>query len=260
MFRRDALSAVWTTGGECVPPIVDSGAFSLDRLRGPAFTVTELVLGRGPPVLPGDIARVRYDAWLWDAAAPEGKGAHADAGELEFVLNVDDVIRALRDGLRGMRAGGLRRLLAPPEYGLGSAGAGAIPPNATLVLDVELLDVRSVVTDSAPFAAVAVAEGAGPVLADGQRVNLTYDGWLYDASAPRGEGRMFARGRAAVLVVGDGTAPSGWHRGLRGVRVGGTRRLTLPPDLAFGSLGRRPRIPPHATLVYEIVVEGVLRP
>ena len=85
---------------------------------------------------------VTYTGWLYDPTRAESKGTQFDSGTYPFVLGAGNVIRGWDLGIVGMRAGGLRRLTIPPELAYGSAGRSPIPPNATLVFDVELLSVQ----------------------------------------------------------------------------------------------------------------------
>jgi len=90
---------------------------------------------------------VNYTGWLYSNSASENKGRPFDTsagrGAFAFTLGTGRVIRGWDQGLPGMRVGGRRRLVIPPELGYGAAGSGtAIPPNATLVFEVELLSVQ----------------------------------------------------------------------------------------------------------------------
>ena len=92
--------------------------------------------------------RVHYTGWLHDPSQPDGHGRKFDSSldrrePFEFRLGGGEVIRGWDQGVAGMKVGGKRTLIIPPEMGYGSRGAGGvIPPNATLVFDIELLDVR----------------------------------------------------------------------------------------------------------------------
>jgi FKBP-type peptidyl-prolyl cis-trans isomerase len=108
---------------------------------------TDLAPGTGAEVKSGQTALVHYTGWLYDAAAPENKGKQFDSsvgGEpFEFPLGAGAVIQGWDKGVVGMKVGGKRRLVIPPDMGYGSRGAGGvIPPGATLVFDVELVEIR----------------------------------------------------------------------------------------------------------------------
>jgi FKBP-type peptidyl-prolyl cis-trans isomerase len=105
-------------------------------------------IGTGALAESGKSVVVHYTGWLFDSAAPENKGrkfdSSRDRGE-PFAFNLGDgqVIKGWDQGVDGMRVGGQRTLIIPPELGYGARGAGGvIPPNATLVFDIELLAVE----------------------------------------------------------------------------------------------------------------------
>ena len=115
--------------------------------------ITELMkqdtkAGTGNEAAAGRNVTVHYTGWLYDAAKPDHKGTKFDSSRdrnepFTFRLGAGEVIRGWDDGVAGMKVGGQRTLTIPPAYGYGARGAGGvIPPNATLVFDVELLDVR----------------------------------------------------------------------------------------------------------------------
>jgi FKBP-type peptidyl-prolyl cis-trans isomerase FkpA len=104
-------------------------------------------VGTGAEARPGPVT-VHYTGWLHDPGQPGGRGkkfdSSVDRGQpFRFQLGAGQVIRGWDEGVAGMKVGGKRTLVIPPEMGYGARGAGgAIPPNATLVFDVELIDVK----------------------------------------------------------------------------------------------------------------------
>ena len=102
---------------------------------------TDLVLGDGAVAEPGKRVSVHYTVWLTDNTKVDSS---LDRGKpFDFVLGQGQVIRGWDEGVKGMRVHGKRRLTIPPDLGYGAQGAGGvIPPNATLVFEVELLDVK----------------------------------------------------------------------------------------------------------------------
>jgi len=126
------------------PAIVPPGAaMSPDQLQ-----AQDLELGSGAAVGAGMTAVVHYTGWLWDAAAPENKGRKFDSSRdhndtFEFRVGGGEVIRGWDQGVSGMKVGGKRRLVVPPDLAYGDRGAGGvIPGGATLVFDVELMGIR----------------------------------------------------------------------------------------------------------------------
>ena len=110
------------------------------------FSTTDLVAGNGASVVAGRSLSVAYTGWLYDASAPDNKGTMFDsataANPFTFVIGLGSVIAGWDQGLLEMRVGGLRRIIIPPELGYGSSGAGAIPGNATLIFEIELLSMQ----------------------------------------------------------------------------------------------------------------------
>jgi len=110
------------------------------------FSQTDLRVGTGAEAVNGAVLRVHYTGWLYDGAKPDNKGLQFDSSAgtdpLRFTLGAGQVIPGWDQGLGGMKAGGLRRLVVPPSLGYGGARNGPIPQNATLVFDVELVAVE----------------------------------------------------------------------------------------------------------------------
>lgn len=94
-----------------------------------------------------------------------------------------------------------------------------------------------------------LATGDGALARSGDEVTVHYTGWLqsgrkFDSSVDRGEPFSFSLGRGNVIA--------GWDEGVAGMKVGGRRKLTIPPDLGYGPYGAGNVIPPNATLVFEV--------
>ncbi len=100
-----------------------------------------------------------------------------------------------------------------------------------------------------------LVEGTGDVAAAGQTVSVHYTGWLtdgkkFDSSKDRNDPFDFPLGGRRVIA--------GWDEGVQGMKVGGTRKLTIPPDLGYGARGAGGVIPPDATLVFEVELLEIL--
>jgi FKBP-type peptidyl-prolyl cis-trans isomerase FkpA len=106
------------------------------------FSQTDIRVGTGAEATAGRGVTVNYTLWLYSASAAENKGQRIESGTFPFVLGTGQAIRGFDQGIVGMRVGGLRRLVVPPELAYGSEGNRSIPPNATLVFDVELTSVQ----------------------------------------------------------------------------------------------------------------------
>ncbi|MDP6617178.1 MAG: FKBP-type peptidyl-prolyl cis-trans isomerase [Gammaproteobacteria bacterium] len=110
--------------------------------------IIDVVEGDGEAATAGQDVVVHYTGWLYQPGAPENRGkkfdSSVDRGQpFIFPLGAGRVIRGWDEGVAGMQIGGKRVLIIPPDMGYGARGAGAdIPPNATLVFEVDLLDLR----------------------------------------------------------------------------------------------------------------------
>jgi len=113
-----------------------------------ALQIDQIQAGDGPAIQPGQQAVVHYTGWLYDPSAPEGKGEKFDSSRdrgqtFSFPLGAGRVIRGWDQGVAGMQVGERRLLLIPSELAYGERGAGRlIPPGATLVFDVELIEIQ----------------------------------------------------------------------------------------------------------------------
>jgi FKBP-type peptidyl-prolyl cis-trans isomerase FkpA len=106
-----------------------------------------------------------------------------------------------------------------------------------------------------------VEVGTGAEAVAGKTVSVHYTGWLYDESAPDHHGKKFDssrdRGQPFNFALGAGSVIKGWDQGVAGMKVGGKRTLTLPPEFGYGSRGAGGVIPPNATLVFDVELLGV---
>ena len=110
------------------------------------FSQTDLRVGDGAEATVGRNLTVHFTGWLYDPQQPENKGQQFDSSvgrdPFAFTLGTGQVISGFDQGVTGMKVGGQRRLVIPPNLAFGSVGSGPVPPNATLVFDIELLDVQ----------------------------------------------------------------------------------------------------------------------
>ena len=121
-------------------PMADTGITQLQK--------TDTKVGDGAEARAGRVVRVHYTGWLYDASRPDKRGKKFDSSKdsnqpFDFTLGAREVIPGWDEGVAGMKVGGTRLLTIPPAMGYGARGAGGvIPPNATLVFEVDLLDVK----------------------------------------------------------------------------------------------------------------------
>jgi peptidylprolyl isomerase len=218
----------------------------------------DVVPGTGATAQPGQNVTVHYTGWLQDPTAADGRGKKFDSSKdrddpFEFKLGAGMVIRGWDEGVQGMQVGGTRVLTIPAQLGYGERGAGGvIPPNATLIFEVELLP-----TPERPALVITeVVTGTGATAQAGQTVTVHYTGWLHDASKADGRGAKFDsskdRGDPFEFDLGAGMVIQGWDQGVEGMQIGGTRLLLIPPHLGYGARGAGGVIPPNATLLFEV--------
>ena len=110
------------------------------------FSKTDVRVGTGVEAASTSTVTVNYTGWFYDASKTDKKGLQFDTtyGRSPFIvqLGVGGIIEGWEQGVPGMRVGGQRRLVIPPSMGYGPNRVGMIPPNATLVFDIDLLEVK----------------------------------------------------------------------------------------------------------------------
>jgi FKBP-type peptidyl-prolyl cis-trans isomerase FkpA len=123
-------------------------------------------------------------------------------------------------------------------------------------------DSPTVPSNFAPFSQTDLRVGTGGDAVTGRTLTVQYTGWYFNDSRPDDKGPIFdtsAGGDPFVFILGTGGVIEGWDRGLTGMRVGGLRRLVIPPSLAYGRF-RQNSIPPNATLLFEVELLEVADP
>jgi peptidylprolyl isomerase len=145
LSRRAALAttvSVATTGVIAMSEAADAQPVTTTSS---GLKIIDIKIGTGPSPKPGQTCVMNYTGWLYDN---EKKGAKFDSSldrnqPFSFPIGQHQVIAGWDEGVASMKVGGKRTLIIPPELGYGARGAGAvIPPNATLIFDVELLSVK----------------------------------------------------------------------------------------------------------------------
>ncbi len=215
--------------------------------------------------IPTDRVKVHYTGWLEDGTKFDSS---VDRGEpITFALN--RVIPGWTEGVGCMNIGDKFKLRIPSDLGYGSRGGRTIPPNSTLIFDVELIDINPV----SPYAEVppmeelpgdtvtgdvstsdsglqwydiTVGDGETPESA-ASTVEVHYTGWLtdgtkFDSSVDRGQTIEFPLN--GVIA--------GWTEGVGSMKVGGKRKLIIPSDLGYGDRGAGGVIPGGATLIFDV--------
>ena len=128
----------------------DKGGAAATAAAAAGLKITDSKVGTGKEAQTGKAALVHYTGWLYDEKAPDGKGKQFDTSATRgglpfgFIIGVGRVIKGWDQGVVGMKVGGKRTLIVPPALGYGDKdiGNGLIPPNSTLIFDIELVEVK----------------------------------------------------------------------------------------------------------------------
>ena len=151
LLAAASLSLICTTGNAQTPPGAPTPASKEpSKLNAMPTTLQKIDIkqGTGAEAVTGKPVIVHYTGWIYDDSKPDKKGAKFDSSRdskvpFGFFLGEGKVIRGWDEGVVGMKVGGQRTLVIPPGMAYGARGAGGvIPPNATLIFDVELLEVK----------------------------------------------------------------------------------------------------------------------
>ena len=129
--------------------VSDAAATAQEQSAGVTeLQITDVVIGEGATANAGQDVVVHYTGWLYQPGEPDNKGKKFDSSldrgqPFVFPLGGGRVIQGWDQGVAGMQVGGKRLLVIPPEMGYGANGAGGvIPPNATLIFEVDLLEIQ----------------------------------------------------------------------------------------------------------------------
>ncbi|MFC0167710.1 FKBP-type peptidyl-prolyl cis-trans isomerase [Pseudoduganella danionis] len=241
----------------------------------PAYKVTETLVGTGAVAAAGDLVTINMVGYLYDATKADFKGAKVessvDTGKpaAPFTLGVGNVVTGWDQTIIGMKIGGKRTAILPANMAYGTNSRvevkangityPAIPANSPLVYDFELVDVTKgiipvVVPPPTTLTSVDVVIGSGTAAASGKNLSVYYTLYLYDGTKPSLRGNKIESnvgGATFDFVLGSGKVIQGWEQGLVGMLAGGTRTLTIPPSLAYGSTQQN-NIPPNSTLIFDI--------
>jgi len=201
----------------------------------------DLVVGTGDSPTLDDAVTVQYTGTLENGTIFDASRIHEDKGPASLALNIG--VKGWIEGLSTMKVGGVRKLIIPPDlaYGDHAVAGGVIPPNSTLIFLVELVGIPRVKIDDTQI-------GTGAEAVDGKTVVVNYtgklpDGTVFDSTKDR---------QPFDFVMGSNQVIPGWNQGLRGMKVGGKRTITIPSGLAYGAQGAEGAIPPNTDITFEV--------
>ena len=218
--------------------------------------------GRGIQPVNGDMVSVHYVGTLTDSAKTKFDSSRDRGKPYSFPLGGGRVIKGWDEGIALLHAGDIAILTIPPQLGYGDRAMGVIPANATLIFEVELMDVKSapkpwdvnglkVDSTASGLKYIVVCKGdPNAVKAEnGKTVKVHYSGFLtnwklFDSSVQRDQPYEFPLGMGQVI--------QGWDEGIALMHVGEKMRLIIPYQLAYGEGGRPPVIPAKATLIFDV--------
>lgn len=227
--------------------------------------VADLVLGDGNEAQNGAPLLVEYTGWL----AETGElidSTRRRARPMLFTLGEGDApMPGWDEAVSGMRVGGKRQAVFPPELAFGQTGKPPrVPRNATVVFEFELIETSqpreaptappayeaSALRELSGVQVVDLVEGTGRTVSRGDNIALDYsgflarDGHLFDSSLTRSGPARFRFGGREMLPGVEG--------GIEGMKVGGKRLILIPPELGYGENGLRNYVPPQADLVFVV--------
>lgn len=229
--------------------------------KGNGLLYSDLTLGEGAEAVTNTTVTTEYTVWVDGSTTDDFVVSSADSQPVTFMVGKGDaVFPGWEQGVIGMKVGGKRLLIVPPELALGAQSSGAIPANATLILEITLTDLvepkKAAVVDEKDFTTTVsglkyydLQVGTGVTPTVGQTVVVNYVGWLEDGTQ---FDSSYDSGQPLSFVLGTGGVIAGWDEGVAGMMVGGKRQLVIPAELGYGDAGAGSAIPPGATLIFEV--------
>jgi FKBP-type peptidyl-prolyl cis-trans isomerase len=208
--------------------------------------ITDTIIGDGKEVVKGDLVTLHYTGKFANGVTFDSS---VGGGPFTTPIGVGQLITGWDEGLIGMKEGGTRSLVIPPELGYGDADIPGIPAGSTLMFDVELIIVK----DGLKVEDIVI--GSGNEVQVGDRISIDYTGTLLDGSK---FDSSVDRGVPFQTRIGVGQLIQGWDIGIIGMKKGGKRKLTIPSELGYGERGAGAKIPGGATLLFDVELLEIL--
>jgi FKBP-type peptidyl-prolyl cis-trans isomerase len=216
--------------------------------------ITDTKVGTGAAAAKGDKVYMMYKGTIPKTNEEFDSNYAPERDVFSLTLGQGSVIKGWELGIPGMKVGGIRQLEIPSELAYGEAGSPPkIAPNQDLNFEVKLMFIIKPGEEDT-YDAKDLKVGSGRAVKKGDRISVHYtgkflNGKVFDSSIPRKE--------AFEFTVGAGEVISGWDEGVVDMKIGGKRRLILPPNLAYGP-GGNGTIPPDSVLDFDIELLKIL--
>lgn len=257
VFEVELLECVTPSPKPPLPNLADFDFVTTDS----GLKYHDLKLGRGNAVTEGGWVRFRYQAWDQDGHWWRGT-LEGDQPVRSAVPN-PRFVKGWSEGVLGMKRGGKRLMIIPPKLAFGNRPVTGLEPGATLVMEVELVDilinmtptdVTKLVTTPSGLKYQDITRGTGATPAADSVVTFHYNAWLNDLTLIDSS---LLRGLPKTCYLKDQI--KGLAEGVGSMKVGGVRKLIIPPELGYGS-AQHPPVPPNSTLIYEVQLLKVRPP
>lgn len=228
----------------------------------------EIVAGDGETPQVGDIITMHFIGTLPDGV--EFGNSYELGKPIEVVWGREQLLLGWEEGIGLMKTGGKAQIIIPPALGFGAEGFGAIPGNAFLIIEMELLSAErppvpanaqtsDLITTESGLQYYDITIGDGNEAIQRSKVTTHYRIWVQDGDEAIYIASSYSAEPAPFTVGRGNSIFPGWDEGVHGMNQGGIRLLIIPPDLAFGeevSSG----IPANSTLIMEVELVDVEQP
>ena len=231
--------------------------------------VTEVVVGEGELPEKGDILKLHYTGWYLDGEKFDSTDKLP--GPAAVRIGRGDLLPGLEEGVATMRKGGKRILILPPELAFGKEGRpGVVPPDKWVKFEVELVEIEpgpppivpwndagmEVITSRSGLQIIEFTIGEGDFPKLGDTVVVSYSGFFDDGTL---FDTTYHNNAPMEFVLDAQQLIPGWVEALLTMRVGGQRKIIVPPFLGYGAKGYGKSVPPNATLVYDIELLEIVK-
>jgi peptidylprolyl isomerase len=230
-----------------------------------------MITKKGAGVMPanGDQVSVHYVGTLTDSAKTKFDSSRDRGQPFSFALGAGQVIKGWDEAIALLHVGDVAILTIPGNLAYGERAMGKIPANATLIFEVELMDVKSApkpwdvkglkvdsTASGLKYIVIKKNEAKTARAESGKTVSVHYSGFLGDGTWKLFDSSV-QRNQPIEFGLGQGQVIKGWDEGISLMNVGDKMRLIIPYQLAYGEGGRPPIIPAKATLIFDVELMDV---